>query len=121
MTDTSNEPEQPAAVLFDVDGTLMDTVYLHTVAWWEALRQAGHRIGMTRIHRCIGMGSDHLLETLLGKDPDPTGDDRICASHDALYGQPGAGMLQRPAGRRTARARAGRAPRRGSFTASPPS
>ncbi|MFB8000358.1 HAD family hydrolase [Streptomyces sp. NPDC056002] len=87
MTDTSDAPEQPAAVLFDVDGTLMDTVYLHTVAWWEALRQAGHRIGMTRIHRCIGMGSDHLLETLLGKDRDPTGDDRISTSHDALYGQ----------------------------------
>ncbi|MCW2568569.1 MAG: putative hydrolase, partial [Mycobacterium sp.] len=34
--------EQPHGVLFDVDGTLVDTSYLHVVAWWEALRESGH-------------------------------------------------------------------------------
>ncbi|MEE3920732.1 HAD family hydrolase [Micromonospora sp. BRA006-A] len=53
-------------VLFDVDGTLVDTTYLHTVSWWEALRQADHRVPMARIHRSIGMGSDKLLDHLLG-------------------------------------------------------
>ena len=53
------------AALFDVDGTLVDTTYLHTVAWWEALRQAGHRVAMARIHRAVGMSADRLLEHLL--------------------------------------------------------
>ncbi len=49
------------AVLLDLDGTLADTNYLHTVAWWEAFALAGHDIPMAPIHRAIGMGSDKLL------------------------------------------------------------
>lgn len=75
------------AVLFDVDGTLMDTVYLHTVAWWEALSQQGHQVGTARIHRSIGMGSDHLLDALLGEDRDHGEDDTLSAAHDTLYAQ----------------------------------
>src|SRR5262249_26437651 len=45
------------AALFDVDGTLVDTNYLHTVAWWEAFARAGHDVPMASIHRAIGMGS----------------------------------------------------------------
>ncbi|WP_328540534.1 HAD family hydrolase [Streptomyces sp. NBC_00344] len=76
-----------AAVLFDVDGTLMDTVYLHTVAWWEALRQNGHEVPMAAIHRSIGMGSDHLLDRLLGEDRDADDDKAMSAAHHALYAQ----------------------------------
>jgi HAD superfamily hydrolase (TIGR01509 family) len=76
-----------AAALFDVDGTLMDTVHLHTVAWWEALRQRGHVVPMSVVHRCIGMGSDHLLDRLLGEDRDRGGDSALSAAHDALYAQ----------------------------------
>ena len=50
------------AALFDVDGTLVDTNYLHVVTWWEAFRQAGHAVAMPDIHHTIGMGSDHLLD-----------------------------------------------------------
>ncbi|MEU6173075.1 HAD family hydrolase [Streptantibioticus parmotrematis] len=75
------------AVLFDVDGTLMDTVYLHTVAWWEALRQNGHDVPTSAIHRAIGMGSDHLLEHLLGSGRDTARDDDISGAHGVLYGQ----------------------------------
>ena len=53
------------AVLFDVDGTLVDSNYLHAVSWWEAFIQAGHDVPMARIHRTIGMGSDQLLDALL--------------------------------------------------------
>jgi HAD superfamily hydrolase (TIGR01509 family) len=82
-------------VLLDVDGTLMDTVHLHTVCWWEALRQGGHRVASARIQRCIGMGSDHLLDALLGGEGDGDGDggrDRsgdgaLSAAHDTLYAQ----------------------------------
>lgn len=73
------------AVLFDVDGTLIDTAYLHTVAWWQAFRQAGLTVPMARIHRAIGMGSDHLLDHLLGPDRDQEADGALGASHDALF------------------------------------
>lgn len=73
----------PAAV-FDVDGTLVDTNHLHTVCWWEALRQAGHRVSMTSVHGAIGLGSSDLLEHLLGADRDE--DSAISAGHKALYG-----------------------------------
>ncbi len=61
---TSTKP----AVLFDIDGTLLDTNYFHTVSWWYALREAGEDIAMARIHPLIGMGSDQLLEDLLGEE-----------------------------------------------------
>lgn len=73
------------AVLFDVDGTLIDTNYLHTVAWWEAFTQAGHDVPMARIHRAIGMGSDHMLDALLPSDRDTSKDGDIRTSHAALY------------------------------------
>jgi HAD superfamily hydrolase (TIGR01509 family) len=75
----------PGAVLFDVDGTLIDTSYLHAVTWWQAFRQAGLTVPMAKIHRAIGMGSDHLLDHLLGPDRDKDGDSALGASHDALF------------------------------------
>ena len=45
-------------VLFDVDGTLLDTNYLHTLAWWRALRATGHdEITMQQCHSAIGIAS----------------------------------------------------------------
>ena len=73
------------AVLFDVDGTLVDSNYLHTVAWWEAFAQAGHDIPMAPIHRAIGMGSDKLLSALLPSGRDTSADEDIKTSHAALY------------------------------------
>jgi HAD superfamily hydrolase (TIGR01509 family) len=66
----------PTAVLFDVDGTLVDTNYLNAVTWWEAFRQAGHDVPMAVAHRTIGMGSD---------DRDHGADADIRTSHTALY------------------------------------
>jgi HAD superfamily hydrolase (TIGR01509 family) len=55
-------------VLFDVDGTLVDTNYLHTLAWSRALRDAGEWAPMNAIHRLIGMGGDQLVPKLIGHD-----------------------------------------------------
>jgi HAD superfamily hydrolase (TIGR01509 family) len=74
-----------SAVLFDVDGTLVDSNYLHTVTWWEAFLQAGHEVPMTRIHHAIGMGSDQLLDELLPRDRNRDEDGALRAAHDALY------------------------------------
>jgi HAD superfamily hydrolase (TIGR01509 family) len=73
------------AVLFDVDGTLVDTNYLHAVTWWQAFAQGGQHVSMTDIHRAIGMGSDQLLDRLLPADRDKDGDSKLALSHDALY------------------------------------
>ncbi len=56
-----------AGVLFDVDGTLLDTNYQHVVAWELAFRDAGHDgVDMADIHRLIGRSSEELVEELLG-------------------------------------------------------
>ena len=73
-----------AAVLFDVDGTLIDSSYLHTLAWWQAFRQAGHDGPMASIHRSIGMGGDQLLDHLL-PERDADGDDALTASQAAVF------------------------------------
>ncbi|MFC9974873.1 HAD family hydrolase [Spirillospora sp. NPDC127200] len=75
------------AVIFDVDGTLVDTDYLHAVSWWEAFRQHGHQVAMAEVHRAIGMGSDKLLDRLLPRDRDRAGDDAMRSAHLALYAQ----------------------------------
>jgi HAD superfamily hydrolase (TIGR01509 family) len=75
------------AVIFDVDGTLVDTNYLHAVCWWEAFRQYGHGVDMAAVHRAIGMGSDKLLDQLLPDDRDRSADDDIRAAHRSLYGE----------------------------------
>ncbi|HKF14892.1 MAG TPA: HAD family hydrolase [Gaiellaceae bacterium] len=54
----------PAALL-DVDGTLVDTNYHHTIAWYRAFREHGVALPIWRIHRAIGMGGDQLVPTLV--------------------------------------------------------
>jgi HAD superfamily hydrolase (TIGR01509 family) len=78
-------PDRVAGVLFDVDGTLVDTTYLHAVTWWEALRQGDHDVPMAIIHHAIGMGSDKILDALLGEERDRGEDGTIVAAHAALY------------------------------------
>jgi HAD superfamily hydrolase (TIGR01509 family) len=56
------------AVLFDIDGTLVDTNYLHVLAWRRVFLERGEpEITSARIHRLVGMGTDELLETLCGR------------------------------------------------------
>ena len=80
-----NAPKGRAAV-FDVDGTLADTNHLHVTAWWEAFRQAGHRVPMREIHRALGLPSGELVAHLLGDDRDTGEDDTVIAAHKVLYG-----------------------------------
>ncbi|WP_144764687.1 HAD family hydrolase [Curtobacterium sp. 9128] len=58
-------PDPTTAVLFDIDGTLVDSNYAHVDAWWRAFRAAGESVDAWRIHRTIGMDSSRLLEALL--------------------------------------------------------
>jgi HAD superfamily hydrolase (TIGR01509 family) len=54
-------------VLLDVDGTLVDSNYHHTIAWSRAFRDHGCNARLAAIHRLVGMGSSQLLETLIGR------------------------------------------------------
>ena len=73
------------AALVDVDGTLVDTNYHHVLAWYRAFRQHGQILPAWRIHRHVGMGGDHLIETLCGKEVEHELGDDIRAAEKALY------------------------------------
>ncbi|MDX6274917.1 MAG: hypothetical protein QOJ92_2127 [Frankiales bacterium] len=80
MTSTS------CAVLIDIDGTLVDSNYLHLFAWLKAFQDADHPVDGRALHRALGMGSDLLIEKLLGSsDPDPGLVERIQKVHSEEY------------------------------------
>jgi HAD superfamily hydrolase (TIGR01509 family) len=62
----STDRRADAAAIVDVDGTLVDSSYLTTVAWARAFADNGHVVPMARIHRLIGMGGGRLVEEVLG-------------------------------------------------------
>lgn len=75
-----NDGRGDAGVILDVDGTLLDTNYLHAVAWARAFRDAGHNPSMSSLHRAIGITSDVLVEQLLGES-----DERVVEGHSKHY------------------------------------
>jgi HAD superfamily hydrolase (TIGR01509 family) len=66
MRHDSNEPHTGvSAVIFDIDGTLIDSVDLHARAWQEAFRHFGFSASFQECHDQIGKGGDELLPTFL--------------------------------------------------------
>ena len=53
------------AVIFDIDGTLVDSVDLHARAWQEAFRKYGHEVAFGNVRQQIGKGGDQLLPVFL--------------------------------------------------------
>src|SRR5260370_2433850 len=62
---TRSVAEPVPALLFDLDGTLVDSVYQHVLAWHEVLGQAGMELSVWRIHRRIGMSGGLFVNALL--------------------------------------------------------
>jgi HAD superfamily hydrolase (TIGR01549 family) len=63
-------------LVFDVDGTLVDTNYQHALAWYRAFRRFDLTPALWRIHRAVGMGGDQLVKAVAGKDvEDERGDE----------------------------------------------
>jgi HAD superfamily hydrolase (TIGR01549 family) len=58
----------PDAVLFDIDGTLVDSTYHHALAWHRAFAGRGLTVPFWRIHRTIGMGGDRLVAEVAGDE-----------------------------------------------------
>jgi HAD superfamily hydrolase (TIGR01549 family) len=76
------------AFLFDLDGTLVDSVYQHVLAWREALESEGIELSVWRIHRKIGMSGGLFTNMLLretGLDIDQARIDRLGRVHAESY------------------------------------
>jgi HAD superfamily hydrolase (TIGR01549 family) len=75
----------PLAVIFDIDGTLVDTNYQHTLAWYRAFRQHGVVMPIWQIHRAIGIGSDRVVEMLAGERVEQQMGDALREAQGPLY------------------------------------
>jgi HAD superfamily hydrolase (TIGR01549 family) len=75
----------PLAVIFDIDGTLVDTNYQHALAWYRAFRREGIVLPVWQIHRAIGIGSDRVVEMLAGEEAEATLGETLRAAQGPLY------------------------------------
>jgi HAD superfamily hydrolase (TIGR01509 family) len=77
--------EGPTVAILDVDGTLVDTNYHHTLAWFRAFCRHGIVLPLWRIHRHIGMGGDQVVAALTDERTENERGDDIRASESELY------------------------------------
>lgn len=68
-------------VVLDLDGTLVDSVYVHTAAWRAAFREVGVDVPAYRIHRAIGIGGDRLVEAVAGAGIERAVGDKVREMH----------------------------------------
>jgi HAD superfamily hydrolase (TIGR01509 family) len=76
------------AFLFDLDGTLIDSVYQHVIAWKQALEESGIELAVWKIHRRIGMSGGLFVNALLreiGHPLDPEQTKRIGTLHGDYF------------------------------------
>ena len=81
---TTRNASAARAVLFDIDGTLVDSNYLHVAAWIGAFQSVDCCVEGWRIHQAIGMDSSKLLQRLLG-DAAPDKGSAASSEHDRRY------------------------------------
>jgi HAD superfamily hydrolase (TIGR01509 family) len=74
-------PRNKTAFLFDLDGTLVDSVYQHVLAWKEALDAEGVELSVWRIHRKIGMSGGLFTHILLRETGLEITEDRLARLH----------------------------------------
>jgi HAD superfamily hydrolase (TIGR01549 family) len=80
----------PPALLFDLDGTLIDSVYQHVLAWREALNTFGIDVAIWRIHRRIGMSGGLFVTALRREIANRLSDEQLrdlTAAHADAYGR----------------------------------
>ena len=62
------EAELPRTAIFDLDGTLLDSVDLHAIAWHEAMVKFGHSVSFEQARSQIGKGGDKLIPVFLSEE-----------------------------------------------------
>jgi len=79
-------------VVFDLDGTLVDSTFHHALAWHRAFLSVGHDIPMWRLQRHIGMGGDRLVAAVAGDQVEREVGDRVREAwekeYDAMLDEP---------------------------------
>jgi phosphoglycolate phosphatase-like HAD superfamily hydrolase len=78
---------RPDTVVLDLDGTLVDSVYVHALAWKEAFREVGVDIPTYQLHRAVGMGGDRLVAAVAGDVTETAIGDVVRKLHDDLFRQ----------------------------------
>lgn len=73
------------AVLFDVDGTLVDSNDAHADAWVKAFAEFGISVDPLRVRRCIGMGGDKLMPEVSGIDEESPEGKPIATRRSAIF------------------------------------
>lgn len=90
------------AFVFDLDGTLVDSVYQHVLAWREALERVGMPLSVWRIHRRIGMSGGLLVNAFLretGREMSPEEASQVRALHAQAYARMSATVRPLPGAR----------------------
>ncbi len=75
----------PEVAVLDLDGTLVDSVYVHATAWREAFREVGLDVPTYRLHRAIGMGGDRLVSAVAGDAAERAVGDVVRDLHEQLF------------------------------------
>ena len=70
-------------VVLDLDGTLVDSVYVHVLAWQKAFRDVGLEVPAYRLHRLIGMGGDRLVAAATSQAVEDALGDELRSRHPA--------------------------------------
>jgi phosphoglycolate phosphatase len=83
---SADESTKLDTVVLDVDGTLVDTVYQHTVIWAQAFASVDVDVPMWRLHRAIGMGGDRLVAEVAGDEVEEKYGDQVRKVHDDRFG-----------------------------------
>lgn len=74
-------------ILLDVDGTLVDSTYLHALAWTRAFRSVSQRPPWVRVHRAIGLGGDKLVAHVLDRAAEEAHGDELRSRWEQEYAE----------------------------------
>jgi phosphoglycolate phosphatase-like HAD superfamily hydrolase len=85
MIDINERPPAPRPVIFDIDGTLVDSNDAHAHAWVDALAEVGHHVAFARVRPLIGMGGDKVLPELAGLAEDSPEGKRIAKRRGEIF------------------------------------
>lgn len=72
-------------IIFDLDGTLVDTNHVHVEAWQQVLQAHGYNVAPDRIFVEVGKGGDNFVPDLLGKQADETDGDKLREAQPKTY------------------------------------
>lgn len=76
---------RPDTIVLDLDGTLVDSVYVHALVWREAFAEVGLDVPTYRLHRAIGMGGDRLVAVVAGDAAEDAIGDVVRDLHGRLF------------------------------------